>query len=271
MTYVNHFSKFCILRPLTSKRAEEVASNLLDIFLTFGAPGILQSDNGREFVISVIAELSNLWPELKLVTGRPRHPQSQGAVERLNGVIQDKLAIWMRENKSRRWSVGIKFIQWQINISLYETTGQSPYKVTFGEDPNVGLGSSFLPKTVLEKNTTEEDLEDFLETCEQGSDDETSRAPMECEGVDDEATRAPMECEVSRNVEETEKGNDMEGSERRSLGEVDIDQSVAATGDTNEEHEGRDLAFREIRHAADRGQEKLAARMTRQQNDFCDL
>ena len=94
---------------------------------------------------------------------------------------------------------------------------------------------------------------------------------MECEGVDDEATRAPMECEVSRNVEETEKGNDMEGSERRSLGEVDIDQSVAATGDTNEEHEGRDLAFREIRHAADRGQEKLATRMTRQQNDFCDL
>ena len=30
-------------------------------------------------------------------------------------------------------------------------------------------------------------------------------------------------------MEETEKGNDMEGSERRSLGEVDIDQSVAAT------------------------------------------
>ncbi|KRY82683.1 hypothetical protein T4D_11374 [Trichinella pseudospiralis] len=25
---------------------------------------------------------------------RSRHPQSQGAVERLNGVVQDKLAIW---------------------------------------------------------------------------------------------------------------------------------------------------------------------------------
>ena len=95
MTFVNHFSKFCVLRPLTTKRAEEVAANLLDIFLLFGAPAILQSDNGRELVNGVIAELSTLWPELKLVTGRPRHPQSQGAVERLNGVIQDKLAICM--------------------------------------------------------------------------------------------------------------------------------------------------------------------------------
>ncbi|KRX89330.1 KRAB-A domain-containing protein 2, partial [Trichinella patagoniensis] len=45
MTYLNHFTKFCILSPLKSKRAEEVASKLLEIFLTFGAPSILQSDN----------------------------------------------------------------------------------------------------------------------------------------------------------------------------------------------------------------------------------
>ncbi|XP_068235798.1 KRAB-A domain-containing protein 2-like [Palaemon carinicauda] len=145
MTFVNHFSKFCVLRPLTTKRAEEVAANLLDIFLTFGAPAILQSDNGREFVNAVIAELSTLWPELKLVTGRPRHPQSQGAVERLNGVIQDKLAIWMQENNSKKWSVGLKFVQWQINISRHETTGHSPFKITFGQEPQVGLGSSVLP------------------------------------------------------------------------------------------------------------------------------
>ncbi|KRZ82951.1 KRAB-A domain-containing protein 2 [Trichinella sp. T8] len=77
MTYLNHFTKFCILSPLKSKRAEEVASKLLEIFLTFGAPSILQSDNGREFSNAIIAELKTCWPELKLVTGRPRHPQSQ--------------------------------------------------------------------------------------------------------------------------------------------------------------------------------------------------
>ena len=73
LTYVNHFTKFCVLTPVKSKRAEEVAEALLPIFLTFGAPVILQSDNGREFVNAVISELSTLWPDLQLVTGRPRH------------------------------------------------------------------------------------------------------------------------------------------------------------------------------------------------------
>ena len=93
LTLVNHFSKFSVLWPLPSKRAEEVANKLLPIFLTFGAPVILHSDNGRKFVNAVISELSTLWPKLKLVTGQPRHPQSQDAIERLNGVIQDKLKI----------------------------------------------------------------------------------------------------------------------------------------------------------------------------------
>ncbi|KRZ82954.1 KRAB-A domain-containing protein 2 [Trichinella sp. T8] len=129
MTYLNHFTKFCILSPLMLKRAEEMASKLLKIFLTFGAPSILQSDNGQEFSYVIIAELKTCWPELKLVTGRPRHPQSQGAVERLNGVVQDKLAIWMRENGCKRWSMGLKFVQLQINVSVHETTGQSPFKI----------------------------------------------------------------------------------------------------------------------------------------------
>ena len=175
MTYVNHFSKFCVLRPLQSKRAEEVAFHLLDIFLTFGAPCILQSDNGREFVNNVLSELSILWPNLKLVTGRPRHPQSQGAVERLNGVIQDKLSIWMKENKSKKWSVGLKFVQWQINISQHETTNESPFKVTFGMNPSVGLGSTILPSNV--NPHTEEELDDLFREVEEAGQTETERNP----------------------------------------------------------------------------------------------
>jgi len=34
----------------------------------FGAPHILQSDNGREFTTSIITELKELWPELGLWT-----------------------------------------------------------------------------------------------------------------------------------------------------------------------------------------------------------
>lgn len=43
----DHLTKFVMLKALTLKRAEIVAFILLDIFTIFGAPCILQSDNGR--------------------------------------------------------------------------------------------------------------------------------------------------------------------------------------------------------------------------------
>ena len=87
LVYQDHLTKFVILRPLTSKRAAEVAHHLLDIFLLVGAPAILQSDNGSEFTAEVISELKLMWPRLVIVHGKPRHPQSQGSVERANGDI----------------------------------------------------------------------------------------------------------------------------------------------------------------------------------------
>lgn len=42
LTYQDHLTKFVTLRALKSKRAEEVAYHLLDIFCVFGAPAILQ-------------------------------------------------------------------------------------------------------------------------------------------------------------------------------------------------------------------------------------
>ena len=88
----DHFSRFSWAKALTSKRAVEVAAYLFDLFRFLGSsPTILQSDNGKEFCTSVIKELVNLWPSIKIINGRPCHPQSQGLVERANGILQQKL------------------------------------------------------------------------------------------------------------------------------------------------------------------------------------
>ncbi|XP_068232019.1 uncharacterized protein [Palaemon carinicauda] len=57
MVYQDHLTKFCILQALMSKRAAKVTFHLLDIFVLFGAPVILQSDNGSKFTSQVITEL----------------------------------------------------------------------------------------------------------------------------------------------------------------------------------------------------------------------
>ena len=93
--YEEYLTKFHVLWPLTTKRAVDVARQLLMIFLDFGAPRVLQSDNGCEFTAEIIKELASMWPELVLVNDGPRYPQSQGSVERANGVMKTKLTAWI--------------------------------------------------------------------------------------------------------------------------------------------------------------------------------
>jgi len=114
MNYQDHLTKFCVVKSLTSKRAAEVAYKLLtSVFLVFGAPHILQSNNGRKFTASIITELKELWPELVIVHGKPMHPQSQRTVERSNGDIHDMVVSWMRDNNTTSWETDIKFVQFQ--------------------------------------------------------------------------------------------------------------------------------------------------------------
>lgn len=163
MVYQDHLTKFVLLRALQTKRAEEVAYQLTDIFLTFGAPCILHSDNGREFVNSVIKELTTLWPELKLVNGKPRHSQSQGSVERANQDIENMLASWMHDNKTTNWSNGLRFVQFMKNRAYHSGIKQSPYRAMFGIEPRVGLTTSALSSDVLQNINDEDDLVSIIE------------------------------------------------------------------------------------------------------------
>jgi len=83
MNYQDHLTKFTFHRPLNSKTAEEVAYQLMDIFCMFGAQFLPQSDNGREFANKIIQNLTDMWPGIKLVHGKPKHSQSQGSVDKI--------------------------------------------------------------------------------------------------------------------------------------------------------------------------------------------
>ena len=57
MNYQDHLTKFITLRALKTRKAEEVAYQLLDIFCDKGATHILQSGDGREFANLVSVQL----------------------------------------------------------------------------------------------------------------------------------------------------------------------------------------------------------------------
>ena len=54
-------------------------------FCDAGPPNILHSDSGSEFKNEILfSTLSEKWPTLKIINGKPRHQESQGALERAN-------------------------------------------------------------------------------------------------------------------------------------------------------------------------------------------
>jgi len=47
------------------------------------------------------------WPGTIIINGRPRHPQSQGLVEKGNDILQTKLSSWLEDNETNDWSLGL--------------------------------------------------------------------------------------------------------------------------------------------------------------------
>jgi hypothetical protein len=97
------------LIALPNMNAMTVAAVLLRLCLPQGMPVILQSNNRKGFVAKIIGELMTLWPDCKIVNNSPRHPQSQGSVERANADVEKMLGKWMTDHKTKGWSVEIHF------------------------------------------------------------------------------------------------------------------------------------------------------------------
>ena len=189
LNYIDHGVKLLFSVPLTSKRASAIALALYHIFCTIGPPMILQTDNGREFsgaatsskqrrsdelsdgadnmfeseiseelLGEVITEIRKLWPECRMVTGTPRHSESNGGVERVNRTVQQKLHAWMKMNNSTRWSIGCSKVAWQVNTQYHETIKNVPYVLTFGQRPRIGISNLPVDPSILDSLHTEAEL-----------------------------------------------------------------------------------------------------------------
>lgn len=165
----DHFTKYSWLFPLTSKEAVNVVTVLKSIFYQFGPPRILQSDNGREFVAKVILDLKKLWPGLLIINGRPRHPQSQGLVERGNAVVQQMLGKWLSANTTKDWPSGLGPVMFAINTSIARTIKKTPFEVVFEQTPRMdddawrSVVSQLTKQQSDETHETNDDKSDLLE------------------------------------------------------------------------------------------------------------
>lgn len=126
---IDHFSKYSSTFPLTSKEATETAERLAVWIGLFGPPKILQCDNGGEFKGATLALLQS-WG-IRVINGRPRHPETQGVAEKANSTFKTKLRAWKADSGRSDWAHALPEISLSMNQQKHTTTGQTPYQIVF--------------------------------------------------------------------------------------------------------------------------------------------
>ncbi|CAG2242730.1 unnamed protein product [Mytilus edulis] len=160
--YIDHFSKFNFFWPQERKSAIEVAHNLkVHVFSVIGLPFILQHDNGREFCNDIIRETIKIWPggNVKIITGRPRHPRTQGLVEQVHNSLHRLLAAKRSENPGSGWLEHLYEVQYSLNTQHHSSIKVTPYEAVFGQKANDGV---FVGTNATDEFINEEAIEMFI-------------------------------------------------------------------------------------------------------------
>jgi hypothetical protein len=137
---IDCFSRFVMLYAAQDATAKSAAQALLHCIGMFGAPSQLLSDNGSQYVNSIIDELLYLVGTEHQLTLTYSH-QENSIVERANKEINRHLrTLIFHQNVITRWSLSLPLVQRIFNAEIKESIGVSPAQIIFGNAVNLDRG-----------------------------------------------------------------------------------------------------------------------------------
>ena len=141
-----HVSKFTWAKAVTTKECHQVCKFIRTTFYQFGPPNTLQCDNGAEFIGSELKILlQESFPQVKVVHSRPRHPQTNGLIERGNQTLEARIAAYKLEyGNDWSWSQHLEKIVYEINTSYCRVLKATPFKLMFNKSAH--------PQNILEND-----------------------------------------------------------------------------------------------------------------------
>ena len=131
LVLVDLFSKYVEALPTRNAEAETVARMLVQhVFSRWGLPTKISSDQGTHFTGHVVRELCKVL-EIKQNFHISWHPQSGGAVERVNKTIMEVLKKFV-SGVGRDWDLALPLVLMALRSTPHGTTGVSPHEIMTG-------------------------------------------------------------------------------------------------------------------------------------------
>lgn len=118
------FTKFTFAIPLPNAEAETIANALInEIFLNFGFPKIILTDQGSNFMSKLFKNFCKLL-NIKKINTTAFRPQSNGSVERFHRSLNEYLKNFTTE---KNWDVFLKYATFAYNSTKNNATKYSPF------------------------------------------------------------------------------------------------------------------------------------------------
>ena len=138
LVMMDHVTKWCEAFPTRDQKTSIIAKILVSrVFLRFGPPAVLHSDQGRNSDCTLMHEIYGI-VGIKKSRTTAYNPQGDGKVERHNRPLQEIIAKFVSENQYD-WDQRVDQAVFANNTIAHSSTGFSPYEFLFRRPPRMPI------------------------------------------------------------------------------------------------------------------------------------
>jgi hypothetical protein len=131
---VEYFSKWIEAKPLATITSATVQKFFLqNIVCRFSVLKAITVDNGTQFDAETFKDFCDQIGT-KIHFASVRHPESNGLVERANGIIMAGIMKLIFNQPRGKWPDELVKVVWSHNTSISRSTGFTPFKLRFGDE-----------------------------------------------------------------------------------------------------------------------------------------
>ena len=131
LTLMDYATKYPEAVPLRRVDARSVADALTKIFSRLGIPGEILTDQGSNFMSSLMTEVFRMLGIHHIKTS-PYHPQTDGMVEKFNGTLKNMIKKTTDDPKD--WDKLLPYLLFAYREAPHATVGFSPFELLYGRD-----------------------------------------------------------------------------------------------------------------------------------------